>query len=318
MIQNFQDPELPMRDAKSFFAALSMDEISIFLVTEGKDNDPYVYSKLLENNLEGNIRYEVIRIEKIDLTGLGINKGSSGKQPIKTLYHHLKRLHQLKGRLGVDKYYSILAMDKDLDDIKQTIIEDEHVLYTPSYDIEGLLVKKSDLLEIVCAAGCIDKPTADREITLKTQQEIMQNWSHWAALCFANDILHIGHSVGFTPSRINTPYHNSTNLIEWENYKKSILELAISKGISESILDSAISDGLRLAKSSNAYSIFKGKWFINIIASDIRDNFSSLGYDISMIDSKIKASLRSQTNYKILAWEEFILTLRKAEEFIKI
>lgn len=318
MTVHFGDPEFPSRDSRSFISALSLDDVGIILITEGKDNDPFVYSMLLDSCIAlSETRYEVVRIETIDLSGLGISKGSSGKSPMKSLFYHLKRASELSGKLVNEKYFCIFAMDKDVDDFTNQIISDDHVVYTPTYDIEGLLFSSIDIEKLICSAASADRPSVNRAIGICTAYDIVSKWQEWAALCYANAVLSIGHGVGYGLSRINSPYHASADIAALETITDEIVKMGETKGIVRSDFESKYQEGIELMKHQPMPKIFKGKWITTILCSITVSSLKGIGFDVVQMESKVKGVTRTLSDYNVLAWSEFRLAVSKAETHIR-
>ncbi|WP_082869603.1 DUF4435 domain-containing protein [Deinococcus puniceus] len=314
MTQPNTDPDFPMRTSASFLATATMQGAGILIIVEGKDNDPYVYSKLIQaGRTSAQVQFAIIRIENVDQSSIGLSKGTSGKHAIINLFKELQRRGELSGRIAVDKYCCLFMLDKDLDDSKAAKISNPHVVYTPNYDIESSLFENTNIVELIAASASADHLTVKSKIKYSGSREVAAIWRDWAALCYANDVLGIGSNIGFKPSKINVPFHDKTDPIALKNYRDSLVSDAYLKGIPETQVDSFIQQGLDIFDSGSFPISFKGKWFYHIISSAVRSHLAPYGFDTGGIDQKMKSSLRSLANYDLILWNELRVAIFEAE-----
>lgn len=319
MTSRYADPAFPIRSSRSLIASFEMDPRGIIFVIEGKEYDPFVYSKIVSTYLGGrNIKHEIIRIETIDQSDYGVTRGAAGKNAVLNFYKWCQKHSVLSGGFNREKYYIIFALDKDLDDFKSKMETSNHIVYTNHYDIESLLYCNIDVVEVIAAASSADPPSVVSALgRMPDIKHFAIAWKEWAALCYVNDILNINdRGIGFNPSRINMPYHSNTNITEYETLKAEMKRRGRMLGISDVEIDNRLDEALDIVDSSDYYKIFKGKWYTTILSSVAVSALKPLGYDVRLIEHKISSSVKSSVNYTTLIWNEMRTAIDIAAVFV--
>jgi hypothetical protein len=229
----------------------------VFIYVEGRDLDPYFYSRLCEAIcVERGLAYEIIVADRI--AGAG-----GGKSILIRLFEYLRRKRMLIDRSGPASKLVMFYLDKDTDDVFRKMRKSEHVVYTPHYCVENHLFCEGELLASIANAGSVDLGLVRRRIPdpVLWRRNAAVQWRNWLVLCLVAQRLSLGGPASYSVnhegvnSRVNT-----ANLITCQG------DLQTRSGLPAHQFGLMITWARnRVDRSISAGEhdrIFKGKWYV--------------------------------------------------------
>jgi hypothetical protein len=234
---------------------------------EGRRVDAYVYGRICETVFGHEVPkpYRLIRADEIAQGG--------GKTVVKAEYQRLLTAGLLSSKAST----TLFLLDKDLDDIENKLIKSPHVQYTPTYDLEGLVFKNGDLADAVAAALSMDRVHVRSVLGSSSTwcDQASSKWREWVVLCLIARQLPRMTAVNYkNVSTVNNPLH--------DNHKPALSKiaqktLAAASGLTPqqfSIIRRNVRRRiLRCAKRGRLDRFFKGKWYANILDSEVHARF---------------------------------------------
>ncbi len=221
--------------------------------------DRNFYDRLLERKCNS-ISHEVYAAKELP--------GNTGGKPRLVSFHaFLKEKAALVNNFLGKKYVCIFFADKDIDDVTQTLIEDQNFIYTETYDLEGHLFSCGDLKRALADAAHITLKQANSIVGNKDELivKLTEDWSDWLAMCMISQI----HKVNFGCSfERQIPIDKKQEFI-WgsadsllpqimnkicESTGLSVEEFEAQKTEIEEKIKTELEEG-------NILKYFKGKWF---------------------------------------------------------
>jgi hypothetical protein len=163
----------------------------------------------------------------------------------------------------------IFFADKDSDDFCRRQLRSPHLIYSPSYDLEGHLFSCGDLHRAL-ADSC--------GITLRQAQDLIPDpkawltnvthmWKDWISLCLISQLRSVNCGCTFDrPSQVNPDLFAPPDATQLENFKAA---LALQLGLSRPHFDKHYSLACRRVdaslKAGEPMKYFKGKWLSHVI-----------------------------------------------------
>lgn len=247
----------------AFIRSMQMSRAELHVFVEGRDLDPYVYGMVLEDACAGQGGYRLIRADEIP------GETKTGKGGLLSYYDKLRRRKELaRGSAGL-RYSVLFILDKDIDDLLRRRRRSPHVIYTPTYDVEGLVFVNCDLRRALAAVCCLAPnqvedfmPHPDAWI-----ERVMEYWRDWVELCvFARRANVRGVSNFGVDSQVNVPITGPSDPVLVATYRR---KLGGSTGLNQVELEKKFrwARGVVEARysSGKAPEVFKGKWFQPIL-----------------------------------------------------
>jgi hypothetical protein len=244
---------------------VSRSKIHIFV--EGRETDPYVYSRLCEDELSPlGLEFKVTRADELDPI-----PGSGGKVRLLGFFDYLKSTGSLCGEFKGETYATLFMLDKDIDDVLSKRRRSRHIVYTETYDIENYLFLEGDLPTAVAIALGIDRTLVSGWLPSSTGwcNATSTNWIHWTSVCLMCKRAQIPGIGNYSaPNTVNIPLHGTCDASEIENV---MIRITIASGLSRTEIDDQFRRAkdlvTRRCRSGRPDTVFKGKWYPNVIAS---------------------------------------------------
>jgi hypothetical protein len=192
----------------------------------------------------------------------------------------------------------VFFLDKDIDDIEKRQKRSPHMVYTPTYDIEGLIFRYGDVIDASAAALSLPRSaTAYIGSAGAWCDAASRSWAEWTALCLCSRSLRLGHANFGSTSRVNEPLHFPTDPMR---VGAVLQELATAAGLSVATVKRRYKRRLArvqaLATAGNIEAVFKGKWYADILCSELRARIPSARARDGLARA-VYASLMSRLDY---------------------
>lgn len=245
--------------------AFQMSRATITVFVEGRETDSYVYGRLCAEVVDPRLNPFAIHIMRADELP---QVGSGGKDILVALFKYLR------DRAALSKsgsYTTLFFLDKDLDEIDRKKLRSQHVVYTPTYDVEGLIFLHGNVAD--AAAAALSMPPTDPFGIGPTSSWCIsraQNWMEWIALCLTSRHLAAGIADYGSPSRVNDPLHGPADPL-----LIGTIQTQISSRTGVSLPKVIDMYGRKLAKvrkllrEDRISTVFKGKWYFDVLRSDV-------------------------------------------------
>lgn len=253
----------------SYVRSLQMSDYDIFVFVEGKDIDPFFYSRLCSTALsEDNVSFKVRNSENIP-------ECSAGKKGLLDLFNFLNNTSRLFSEHKGKKTGIIFFLDKDIDDLINMRIDSEHVVYTYYYDVENHIVEHGDLIYGCAVAASMNPQDVSEHIG--DSKEWLRNtaykWIEWVKFCVFSKMSNLD-SCPYNYGR-PSPFNNqSTGDINQIEYQKCLAKIKSDSGLSDSEF---LIEFNRVSKIvENFYQqgehgrVFKGKWYKYFLKENIK------------------------------------------------
>jgi|GEM_PF-2542514 len=287
MIQELQFSQPGLR------RALQMTSATVTLFVEGFLDRPFI-SQIFEACGICDSKNVMVRLAK----EVNPDRGS-GKTSLLAQHEYLTGTNSLVIDRGTDKHISIFFLDKDIDDVSQTLVECPHVIYTEHYGLENYLYLHGNLVQALCCGAALDTNSVKLADNKTWTETAIQSWKDWVALCLlmrkAAPGMGPNYSISESPIH-NGPYgtvnsttettfisrlagkagcSNDTILTEYENWKQ-VVSVAIQEG--------------------RGNHFFNGKWYGAFLVGDAKR--IAAGRDLpSGFENRLESILLSSLKY---------------------
>ncbi|WP_252975909.1 hypothetical protein [Janibacter melonis] len=235
---------------------------------EGKAVDPFVYGMVLDHYCASRGGYRLVRSDEIP------GGRQSGKSGLLDAYDWLRRKKLLTPNFKGLKHSSLFILDKDVDDVMGIRRRSPHVIYTPTYDVEGLVFRNCDLVTAISACCSVAPhqvnailPDPDAWLT-----QAMRNWGAWVELCVLAKRSAVRGICNFGVwSQINPVALGPVDAKLENKYRKDLQAKCPLHAADFAILATKIG---RIVQSRYAnqreFEIFKGKWLPHLLAEELK------------------------------------------------
>lgn len=258
------------RSFKAFLRKAQMSRYDIFVFVEGDKVDPYFYDEITKSVCSStNTTYQICRSYEFD-------GERGGKDILISYYRYLRSKSALIDSFKGKKTLSVFYLDKDIDDLLRKKALSPHVVYTKNYDAESHVFVNGDLTRAVATATSI---TIDEATNLIGNQQhwhstVTNLWKEWIKICIFVAKKNIGNIANYrVPSRINQPVFNPTNQALYLAQLASVKNDSNLTNVQFSRAYRRVSNFVdQVFDRGEQDTIFKGKWFVNLLEATIRSN----------------------------------------------
>lgn len=245
-----------------FFRSLQMSSARVFAFVEGRLDRPF-FDRLLSQicNSRG-VSHRIFAMK--ELPG-----GTGGKSALIGVFKQFRK----SGLLSVNAFgkpmVCIFLADKDSDDFSRRQLRSRHLLYSPTYDLEGHLYSCGDLTRALADACGITIQQARQLVPDPTTwlRDAAAYWKEWIALCLISQTE--GVNCGCTFDRVSQVNPDPLAPPDVQQVAAFKLRLASTLGISQNDFETQFSSACRRVDHSIAHGeplrYFKGKWLSHLI-----------------------------------------------------
>lgn len=286
---------------KSYLRSMQMSRHKLFVFVEGIKTDPYFYGKISQSvcNHEG-ISYDLCCARQLSSNG-------GGKQVLLSFFDYLKHksalLHSFKGKTTA----IIFFLDKDIDDLLQKKRRSDHIVYTLYYDVHNHVYAETDLAEAAGASASIDPSRLQNHFNDSPTllREMANKWREWVKLCLFSSKKRVSCQSNYrVPSQINKRINGN---VDQSTYNTHLTDIQNRLSLSTKQFNRAFGRVSSLVDdiytNDEHHLIFKGKWYTNLIADEIRNSTASTSMDTSGLETRLAASAISKVDFE-RAWAD--------------
>ncbi len=301
---NYSDSDRPKHaNIPAYITSKEMLDKQLIVFVEG-DNDPYFYGSLCAAKLpEFTISYEINNTKHIpDCPG--------GKKGLLELFKYLNDKSWLLKNLSGKKTAFLFFLDKDIDDLLDTQLSSEHVIYTLYYDVENHIVQHGNLVEGCARAASMDPQEIQPLLADQTRwlRDAADKWKDWVVCCaFAQTCMQGQCVVNYSaPSQINTP--RTGNLDEAKHAQNIALLETLSGLQSEDFhaefhrISQIIDDFYERGEHGK---VFKGKWYMFFLSDQLKHLAKTTPANITGIEQQIFRHIASTLDFRADWTEHF-------------
>lgn len=270
--------------------ALQISSIQVFAFVEGGLDRPFAEKILGACGLKNN-QFRVFSIKEV-------NGGTGGKPAVLTHFREFRRLGKLYENAWEKKYVSIFFVDKDADDFLGTKLRSPHLIYTPTYDLEGVLFHFGNVLKALTEACLITTMQAidvlgDVNLWIK---RIAVNWVDWITLCLISQ--KNNKNTGYTfdrfsyinPDPLKGPAEDK--LLQCKERSASVLGMTMCDF---ELYYQSVRRRVELSiNSGGCLKYFRGKWIKSIIQAAIEAAPKIDDASINGVGDKMNTALLAQ------------------------
>jgi hypothetical protein len=264
-----------------FIRSLQMSSARFFGFVEGRLDRPFFDRLLAQVCTPLGITYRVLAMK--ELPG-----GTGGKSSLIVTFRNFRS----RGLLFCSAFGKTMAClffaDKDADDYTRKRLRSRHLVYSPTYDLEGHLFSCGDLHRALADACGVTLTQAQQLMPTPAVwlQSTASLWKEWIALCLLSQYHAVNCGCTFDRiSQVNPDPFSAPVEAQIDAFKT---QLAARVGISESEMHAVFLRAVRHVEASvqagAPLRYFKGKWLAHLVQKHLEiqpripdANFSGIG-----------------------------------------
>lgn len=273
----------------AYLRSMQISGAQLFAFVEGGLDRPFV-ERIFKGVAPG-VRYQIIAAK--ELPG-----STGGKTRLVEWFKELRRKGKLASQNWGKKIFSLFFLDKDADDFKNNLLRSEHLVYTSTYDVEGLLFTCADVHTAFADAALITSDQAKELLPSVTDwlKIVTQNWTDWVTLCLISNFENVNCGCGFDRlSDVNPDRLGPADANRVEQYK---LQIRTKLGLSAEDFTSIYLSYMRRVKSAikrgEYLRYFKGKWLHNLLQLHCERAKKVEDWNVQTIGDKLTIALLGQ------------------------
>jgi len=248
---------------KAFIRKLEMSRAQVFAFVEGGLDRPFI-ERLLLNSLSPDFHGKLQVIAAKELPG-----DTGGKPRIEALYKNLRVQKKLNFESFGKKAICIIFLDKDIDDLRRRKLKSSNVLYTPTYDLEGLIFTRGDLVRATADAAGLTTSQARTLLGSPGTWILSQakNWTDWTTLCVLSETRNVNVGSSYQrPSAINPQMLGPVDAAALAAHKDALASaVGLARHDFDMLFDRYRSKVAASVSSRESLAFFKGKWLLPLL-----------------------------------------------------
>ncbi len=288
---------------EAFVKYMQMSSHGLFLFVEGTKIDRYFYSRICQQVCSARgIDYQAVAAAELDGSG-------GGKKKLIDFFKVLDGSANLASDFKGKKTTAMFFLDKDIDDILRRKVVSPHVVYTPTYDVEGLIFQYGDLVGHAAAMASMDPAElagvfADPDVW---RVSCAERWKEWIVICIFCMRQRVKHCANFHKhSQVNQISNgSSTGGLDDAKAAKYKAELQRASGLSAQQFGRKYKAASRLVEyiftTGRHHLVFKGKWYLPFLTSELSRIAGAKAFDRNAVDAGIVGALAYSLDFTA-AW----------------
>lgn len=275
-----------------FVRSLQMSSVRVFGFVEGRLDRPFFDRVLSQVCTPASIGHRVYAMKELP-------EATGGKAALISKFKQFRRDGLLACTAFGKTMVCIFFADKDADDFTRTRLRSPHLIYTPTYDLEGHLFTSGDLTRALADACGITNEQARRLVPqpMTWLRSAATNWKDWIALCLVSHAT--GVNCGCTFDRVSQVNPDALAAPDVSHIAAFKVRLANAIGIPLDQLEARF----ELASRTVAVSIsngqplryFKGKWLSHVMQRYLEGQARIPDAQISGVGDRMGVTLVAQT-----------------------
>lgn len=275
-----------------FIRAIQMSSAQLFAFAEGRLDRSFFDRLLARNCGDAKIKFQVFASKELP--------GDTGGKPrLLSAFKQFRSRGLLKCTAFDKRMACIFFADKDADDYLRTRLRSSHLVYSPTYDLEGHLHACADMHRALADSCGITLEQA-RNLLGDSQtwlDNAASSWRDWIALCLISQQHKVNCGCTFDrASPINTrPPFSGPDTTLLNQFKDS---LAAGIGITRDAFDKLYSRTLKSVDASlhagQPMRYFKGKWLHHLMRQFISSANRPADMNANAVGEQLNTALVAQ------------------------
>lgn len=289
--------------------SMQISRVPLFIFVEGY-KDRYIYNQIVQSECQRvGVSYKVVTAKEIGIRG-------GGKEALLKFFDYLAVKSSLVCNFNDKTTVSIFFLDKDVDDILNTMRSSEHIVYTETYEIDNYLFIYGALSEVAAASASLEVQSIRTTLSnYETwRRRAATKWKNWIRLCLFSKTCGIESMSNYRLLRspINAGVCGPVKLAE---YKSHLSNLQNKSRLPPDEFNRSFKRLCR--KVDRIYSagqhdrIFKGRWYACFLVEDIKKVAAGRDFNSSRLGDKLLSGLASSLNYCDSWTEHFRAPIRR-------
>ena len=192
----------------------------------------------------------------------------------------------------------LFFLDKDVDDILRARISSPHIVYTPTYDVEGLIFQNGDLVQASAALAGLDSKDVAAYLADTTAwlYACAECWKEWIVLCIFCRKHKLPLANFAALSRVNHDKNGSPiGLLDPGKFSIFLAKVRVATALNSEQFNRKYQCVRRLvefifARGKHAI-IFKGKWYLPFLRGALLQAAAGRIYDKKAVDVGVVGTL---------------------------
>lgn len=278
-----------------FLRSMQMSSASVFAFVEGRLDRPF-FDRIANNICSpSGVRHQIISTK--ELPG-----STGGKATLLSTFKLFRKNGNLSFSAFGKKMVCLFIADKDADDFTGKLLRSPHLIYSPTYDLEGHLFSCGNISRAL-ADSCGITVEQSRSLIPDPQSLIARAaiyWREWVALCLVSQANSINCGCTFDRiSQVNPNPLGPTDLAKLNAFKSSLASaLQFSQCDFDAIYDKALRKIDLSIAQGRPLKYFKGKWLSHIMQRHLEQLPRIPDATINSIGEKIGIALVGQVAEK--------------------
>jgi hypothetical protein len=286
---------------QAFIRSLDMSGVRLNVFVEGRTVDAFIYGQLCTMELPpGPLQYKIIRADE-----LPNGTATGGKAKLIDLFLYLRHNKKLTYDDARYRHSTLFFLDKDIDDLRNSLRRSPHIMYTETCDIENVVFRGGNLVTAIAATLSIDPAVVRSAFPDSTTwcDSTSSLWKEWISFCVMARKYGVGAGENDRrPSPLNTPLHSITDPAK---VAQQMADTAVATGLSvfdvRQLFDRICRRVEQLFSQRRGDSIFKGKWYAAILEAEIRTLYPMEHARCPAFVSKVTTALQATLDFAA-AW----------------
>ena len=272
-----------------------MSETQLFVFVEGI-TERYFYSQITEAECgPRGIVYCVVMAEEL------YNGKGGGKEALLGFLRYLKEEGALEGKFEGKRTVPIFFLDKDVDEFKGGIVEENEVVYTKGYEYESYLFSDGRITQAASGAAGLDLGRVRDALGEQEawREKAARQWKEWVKLCLFAGVKGPGREsfYGRNKSGINQGIRGSVDQAEYERHKKNMQPEGMDGRQFEEAFERLSVKVEQLYDEREFDVVFKGKWYFEFLLDDLQGIPGNVRLKQKALRETLRSALEQTLNF---------------------
>lgn len=277
-----------------YLRLMQISSSDLFVFVEGHQTDPFFYAAICASIPDIHVLYEICLARQLP-------GETGGKQALLSFFSFLRQRKALVSSLGGQETTCIFFLDKDVDDLQRTKKRSQHLVYTEHYDVQNYIFMHGNLLDGAASAASVDAVRLRAELSDAPRWclRIARLWREWISLCLGVLEERISSEANYrVVSRVQTRLCGPTDA---GRYAALIRNVARRCGLPVAVFRQRLAAKMRKVDtyfaSGQHHRLFKGKWFVTVLADDIDRIMAGRTYHNKGLSSRLTSSVAATLDF---------------------
>lgn len=279
----------------------------VFLFVEGIDVDPFFYGEFAQQVFGDAYGYEIVGAWRLAESG--------GKSVLLDFHDYLSTTGSLVGTFQGKCSAVLFLLDKDIDDVLNSKVTSDHIVYTQYYSVENYLFLHGDIVKAAAVASSLEQRQLRRSIGdpqewRRSRAELWRDWVIFAVLAQKRGINHQC-NYRLSASTINQPLDSMADAAVVARLRQ---EFEVESGLPPREFERSYQAVVRMVSATYAQGrhdvLFKGKWYLRLLEAAIERAAAGQPYNTHGIANRLQGAVFSTVNFAAPWAEHFRAPMR--------